>query len=82
MIFAHRTAAYRKLLPAALALIGAAASFATTAAPVRAANGPFYSATLTRPTPVTAADEGAPEAPARKPRTRRPRATETTDGEA
>ena len=37
---------------------------------------------LTRPTPVTAADEGAPEAPARKPRTRRPRATETTDGEA
>ena len=49
MIFANTTDTYKKLLPAALALIGAGASFAATAAPVRAANGPFYSATLTRP---------------------------------
>lgn len=49
MIFASQTIRYRKLLPAFLALVVASASFVTTAAPVRAANGPFYSATLTRP---------------------------------
>jgi len=50
MMFAQRNGAFRQLLPAVLALAGTAASFAMTAAPVRAAaNGPFYSATLTRP---------------------------------
>ncbi len=44
-----RSTAIRQLLPAVLALVGTAATFATTAMPVRAANGPFYSATLTRP---------------------------------
>jgi hypothetical protein len=40
----------RKLLPAFVALIATTASFALTAAPARAAtNGPFYSATLSRP---------------------------------
>ena len=37
---------------------------------------------LTRPTPAVAADEAEPAAPARKPRTRKPRVTETPDGEA
>lgn len=51
MLFAKSDGAMRQLLPAILALAGtAAASFAITAAPVRAAaNGPFYSATLSRP---------------------------------
>ncbi len=49
MIFANRYGTYRKLLPAALALIGTTASFALTAVPVLAANGPYYAATLTRP---------------------------------
>ncbi|MBA4353229.1 MAG: hypothetical protein C0409_00920 [Novosphingobium sp.] len=40
----------RQLLPAMIALVGTTASFAMTATPLRAAtNGPFYSATLTRP---------------------------------
>ncbi|MCX7284107.1 MAG: hypothetical protein NTX28_08680 [Novosphingobium sp.] len=47
---AANTSVARQLLPAVLALAGTVASFAMTAAPVRAAtNGPFYSATLTRP---------------------------------
>lgn len=47
---ATRTGALRQLLPALLALIGTTASFALTAGPSHAApNGPFYSATLTRP---------------------------------
>lgn len=38
---------------------------------------------LTRPTPATGGDEPGPEdKPARKPRTRRPRATESTDSES
>jgi len=37
---------------------------------------------LTRPTPAVAADTPAEDAPVRKPRTRRPRVTETSDGEA
>ncbi|MDP3550224.1 MAG: hypothetical protein Q8R81_07500 [Novosphingobium sp.] len=48
-MFAKSDGAFRQILPAALALVGTAASFALTAAPVRAASGPFYSATLTRP---------------------------------
>ncbi|MES2301968.1 MAG: hypothetical protein V4521_07855 [Pseudomonadota bacterium] len=50
MMMSHRSGAMRQLLPAILALVGTAASFAITAAPARAAtNGPFYAATLTRP---------------------------------
>jgi hypothetical protein len=49
-MIAYRNSALRQLLPAALALVGTAASFAVTAAPVRAAdaNG-FYSVTLVAP---------------------------------
>lgn len=44
------TGALRQLLPVMFALIGTSASFALTAGPSLAAtNGPFYSATLTRP---------------------------------
>lgn len=50
MMISNRSGALRQLVPAILALIGTTASFAFTAAPVRAATaGPFYSATLSRP---------------------------------
>lgn len=49
MILANHDGAVRKLVPALVALLGAATAFVVTAAPVWAANGPFYSATLTRP---------------------------------
>ncbi|MFN3424387.1 MAG: CC_3452 family protein [Novosphingobium meiothermophilum] len=49
MLDAQNRGALRQLVPAVLALVGTAASFALTAAPVRAAAGPFYSATLSRP---------------------------------
>lgn len=49
MIVSNGNGAVRQLLPAILALIGTTASFALTAVPTRAANGPFYSARLTRP---------------------------------
>ncbi len=49
MMTANRSSAVRQLLPAVLALVGTAAAFAATAIPARAASGPFYSATLTRP---------------------------------
>lgn len=50
MMISNRSGAMRQLVPAILALVGTAASFAITAAPVRAsAAGPFYSATLSRP---------------------------------
>ena len=49
MITASHPGALRQLLPAVLALLGTTATFAATALPARAANGPFYSATLTRP---------------------------------
>jgi len=49
MITANQNGALRQLLPAMIALIGTASAFVLTAGPVRAANGPFYSATLTRP---------------------------------
>jgi hypothetical protein len=50
MLAAKSTGALRQLLPAILALVGTTASFAVTANTARAAeNGPFYSATLTRP---------------------------------
>jgi hypothetical protein len=49
MLFANRDATWRKLLPAALALVGSTVSFALTSAPVHAANGQFYAATLSRP---------------------------------
>lgn len=50
MLFAKSSDVVRQLLPATLALVGTVACFAMTAIPARAAaNGPFYSATLTRP---------------------------------
>ena len=49
-MFALRTSALRPLLPAILALLGTAASFAMTAAPARAAApGAFYTVTLAAP---------------------------------
>ena len=45
-----RAGGLRQIMPGVLALIGATASFAMTAGLSHAAtNGPFYSATLTRP---------------------------------
>ncbi|ABD27761.1 hypothetical protein Saro_3326 [Novosphingobium aromaticivorans DSM 12444] len=50
MMTANTSGALRQLLPAILALVGTATSFTVTAGPARAAvNGPFYSATLSRP---------------------------------
>ena len=49
-MIAYRNSALRQLLPAVLALVGTAGSFALTAAPVRAADAnAFYSVTLASP---------------------------------
>lgn len=49
-MIAIRNSAVRQLIPAALALVGTAASFAVTATPVRAADAnAFYSVTLATP---------------------------------
>lgn len=50
MISGNYRGTARKLLPAFIAVMATTASFAMTAAPARAAtNGPFYTATLSRP---------------------------------
>jgi hypothetical protein len=49
-MIAYRNSALRQLLPAVLALVGTAASFGLTAAPVRAADdNAYYSVTLAAP---------------------------------
>jgi hypothetical protein len=49
-MIAIRNSAVRQLLPAVLALVGTATSFAVTATPARAADGnAFYSVTLAAP---------------------------------
>lgn len=49
MIFATALPAAKKLLPATLAVIAASFILTQTATPAQAVNGPFYSATLSRP---------------------------------
>lgn len=49
-MIAIRNSAFRQLVPAVLALVGTAASFAVTATPVRAADAnAYYSVTLAAP---------------------------------